>query len=152
MNIDERYQGHFKAISKAGLAPKIFLTLKEIRKKEDASKLSNNAKREKRSGGRERNTYFCIGFSKIWWEKIYNIIKKLRDYNGIIWLRLRMSYHRSPNLGELSQGDLVSKIRRDLASKDFLDRECNCNTTTKVNGRCVYGGECLICCVIYKVK
>ena len=62
-----------------------------------------------------------------------------------------MAYHRYPNLGELLQGDLVSKIRCNLASKDFLDRECNCNTTTKVKSRCEYGGECSRCCVIYKV-
>ena len=63
-----------------------------------------------------------IGFSKIWRVNIYNVIKKLRDSNGIKWLRMRMSYHRFPNLGELLQEDLVSKIRRNLASKDFLDR------------------------------
>ena len=28
-------------------------------------KLNNDTKREKRSGGQERTTYFCIGFSKI---------------------------------------------------------------------------------------
>ena len=52
MKIDERCQGQAKALSKAGLDPKIFPTLKEIWKKEDASKLSNGAKRERRSGGR----------------------------------------------------------------------------------------------------
>ena len=62
-----------------------------------------------------------------------------------------MSYHRFPNLGKLLQGDLVSKIRRDLASKCFLDRECNCNSATKVNCICVYRGECHSCGVIYKV-
>ena len=65
MKIDERYQGHAKALSKAGLAPKVYRTLKEIWKKADAPKLNNDAKREKRSGGRERSTYFCIGFSKL---------------------------------------------------------------------------------------
>ena len=77
--------------------------------------------------------------------------KNLRDSNGIKWLRMQMSYNRFPNLGELLQGDLVSKTRRNLASKAFLDRECNCNTSTKVKGRCTYGGECQRCCVIYKV-
>ena len=114
----------------------------EIWKKADALKMKKDAKRKKRSGGRERSTYSCIGFSKIWREKIYNIIKKLRDSNGIKWLRTRMSYHRFPNLGELLQGDLVIKIRRNLASKDFIDTECNCNTNTKVKGKCAYGGEC----------
>ena len=52
MKIDERYQGHAKALSKAGLDPKIFPTLKEIWKKEDALRLSSDTKREKRSGGR----------------------------------------------------------------------------------------------------
>ena len=63
----------------------------------------------------------------------------------------RMSYPKLPNLEELLQGYLVNKIRRNLSSKDFLDRKCNCNTTTKVKGRCTYGGECCRCCVIYKV-
>ena len=72
--IDERYNGLSKALSKSGLAPKIYQTLWEIRKKSDASKLNNDSKRVKRSGGRERTTYFCIGFSKIRQENIYNII------------------------------------------------------------------------------
>ena len=77
MKIDERYQGHAKALSKAGLAPKVYPTLNEIWKKADVSKMNNGEKREKRSGGRELTMYFCIGFTKIWWEKIYNIIKKI---------------------------------------------------------------------------
>ena len=58
MKIDEIYQGHAKALSKSRLAPKIFATLKEIWKKADTSKMNNDAKQEKRSGGRERSTYF----------------------------------------------------------------------------------------------
>ena len=53
---------------------KIYLTLKEIWRKADALKLNNDAKRKKRTGGQEHTTYFCIGLSKIWQEKIYNII------------------------------------------------------------------------------
>ena len=45
-----------------------------------------------------------------------------RDSNGIKWLRTQMSYHRFPNLGELLQGDLVNKIRRNLAPKYFINR------------------------------
>ena len=44
-------------------------------KKADALKLNNDVKWEKRNVGQERTMYFCIGFSKIWWEKIYKIIK-----------------------------------------------------------------------------
>ena len=48
MKLDERYQGHAKALSKAGLAPKVYPTLNEIWKKADASKLKNT-----QSGKRE---------------------------------------------------------------------------------------------------
>ena len=51
MKIDEGYQGHAKALSKAGMVQQIYLTLKEIWKKADPSKFNNDAKREKRSGG-----------------------------------------------------------------------------------------------------
>ena len=47
MKIYERYLWHAKALSKAGLAPKIFLTLKWIWNKTDASKINNAAKRGK---------------------------------------------------------------------------------------------------------
>ena len=46
---------------------------------------------------------------------------------------------------------MVSKLRRYLESKYFLDRECNKNSTKNLNVRCVYGSECSRCCVIYKV-
>ena len=127
MRIDKRYQGHAKALSKYGLSPKIVPTLKEIWMKADASEMNNDANSEKRSGGRRHNAYLCTRFSKIRREKIYNIIEKLRDSNGITWLRMRMSYCRLPNLEELLQGDLVIKNRRDLAYKYVFDRECNCN-------------------------
>ena len=46
MRKDERHQGHANALSKAGMAPKILLTLKEIWKKADPSRLSNEANQE----------------------------------------------------------------------------------------------------------
>ena len=36
--------------------------------------------------------------------------------------------------------------------KYFLNRECNCNSTTKVKVTCEYKGECRACCAVYKVK
>ena len=47
MKIYERYQGNSKALSKDGLALKVYPTLNEIWKKADALKLNNDAKREK---------------------------------------------------------------------------------------------------------
>ena len=75
MRIDKKIHGYANYLTKADLAPNRFPTLKEIWKKSGASKLSNDAKRENRSGRRGRSGYFCVGFSKIWREKIYNIIK-----------------------------------------------------------------------------
>ena len=56
MRIDEKYQGHAKALTESGLSPKIFPSLKEIWKKVDYSKLNNYAKREIRSGGKGHST------------------------------------------------------------------------------------------------
>ena len=44
MRIGREYQGRAKAFTKAGLAPNIFRSIKEIWKKVDASKLNNDAK------------------------------------------------------------------------------------------------------------
>ena len=62
-----------------------------------------------------------------------------------------MSYHRFQNLGELLQGDLTCKLREGIYSKDFQDRECNCNEGSKVDGLCAYNGQCRKSCVVYKV-
>ena len=43
-----------------------------------------------------------------------------------------MSYHRFPNIGEVLQGDMIGKLRKGIGMKYFLDRECNCSSTTKV--------------------
>ena len=48
MNIDERYQGHAKALSKARLAPKVYPTMNGIWKKADTSKIKKT-----QSGRRE---------------------------------------------------------------------------------------------------
>ena len=62
-----------------------------------------------------------------------------------------MFYHKFPNLGELIWEDLVSKPIKGLASKDFIFREYNFNSTSKVNAMLAYRGECCGYCVVYKV-
>ena len=49
-----------------------------------------------------------------------------------------MSYHRFPNIGEVLQGDMIGKLRKGIGMKYFLDRECDCSSTTKVKGECAY--------------
>ena len=39
--------------------------------------------------------------------------------HGLKWLRLSMSYHKFPNMGENLQGDLKSKLMEGIESKDF---------------------------------
>ena len=56
MKIYERYQGNAKALSKSGMAPKVYPTLNKIWKKTDASKLNKDAKRENGRGEKERVT------------------------------------------------------------------------------------------------
>ena len=75
MWIDKKYQGHANVLTKDGLAPNIFPSIKEIRKKSDASNVNNGAKRENRSGGRGPSTYFYASLSKILWENIFNTIE-----------------------------------------------------------------------------
>ena len=82
----------------------------------------NYAKRENRSAGRH-NTHFCVGFYKIWREKIHIIIKRLCDANGINWLRARISYQRFLNLRELIKGYLEIKLLKRLSSEEFVDRD-----------------------------
>ena len=85
---------------------------------------------------------------------ILNIIYYILYVNNahdLKWLRVRMSYHRFPNLGEVLHGDMIGKLRKGIGSKDFLDREYNCSSSTKVKGECAYEGDCRACCIVYKV-
>ena len=63
-----------------------------------------------------------------------------------------MSYYSFPKLEDHTQADLVSNTRKSLSAKDFFNRDCSWNSTTKVNGICAYGVECWKCCIVKKVK
>ena len=110
-----------------------------------------------RGGGVKSNSveihhsYLCIGFSQLWRKKIHSVIKRFRNAHGLKWPRVRFSYHKFRNLGEILQSDLVRKIRKGVESKYLLNCEFNCNSTTKVKFTCACGGECRTFCVFYKV-
>ena len=74
--------------------------------------------REKAKKAKEsrRQSYFCIGVSKVWTgaRNIPKIIKRLKKKHGIGWLRPSMSYHRFTNLSEMFQGDLTTKLNENL--------------------------------------
>ena len=63
-----------------------------------------------------------------------------------------MSYHKFPNLGEILGGDLTGKLMKDVKSQDYMDRPCNCNKASKVDGKCIYGDKCRKCIVVYKCE
>eukprot|EP00957_Ditylum_brightwellii_P059110 4485026-Ditylum_brightwellii.AAC.1 len=63
-----------------------------------------------------------------------------------------MAYQRFTNLCERFRGDLLSKINADVESLDFMDRPCDCNQASQVNGQRVYQGKCRKMCIIYKAQ
>ena len=99
-----------------------------------------------------RRTYFCVGISEAFKGKnaIHVLLKKLRNKHNLKWLRISMSYHKFANLGELFSGDLTGKVMKGVESLDFMDRDCNCNRASMVDGNCIFGGDCRKCIVVYK--
>ena len=88
----------------------------------------------------------------MWQEKIHSVIKILQKYYGLKWILVRIYYHRLSNIGEILQGDILGKPRKGIVSKDFLNREYNCSSTTKLKVTCAYKGECGVCRLVYKVE
>jgi hypothetical protein len=98
-----------------------------------------------------RTVWFCLGMSKGWNNPIHAILKELQNKHGLTtWLRVSMSYHKFSNLREIFQGDLNRKLMDGIESRDFMDRPCNCNRASKIDGKCAYNGECRKMCVVYK--
>jgi hypothetical protein len=146
MMMDELYPVHAKALKKANLAPDIFPTLGEILNNQQMDPTVNNAKEKKDM----RTVRFCLGMSKWWNDPVHTILKELRKKHELTWLRVTMSYHKFSNLREIFQGDLNQKLMDGIISHDLMDRPCNCNCMSKIDGKCAYNGECRKMCVIYK--
>ena len=85
-------------------------------------------------------------------EEIHSITKILWKAHNLRSLWTKFYYHQFPNLVEILHGDPLRKIREGIDSKGFLNHEYNFNSTTKVKVICAYGGEYIVCCVVYKVK
>ena len=156
--IDKIYPLHADALKIAGIAPKIFPTFFELEKlRNKFTKSEQEMKKKAKEKKRKRDTFFCIGVSKCSQHThkhppFHAIIKKLRDNYNLKWLRVSMSYHRFPNLGQAFQGDLCSKLIKNVNSLDFGDMPCNCNRTSRINGECVYKGDCRKSLVVYKAE
>jgi hypothetical protein len=151
--MDILYPLHAKALRAANLAPPIFPTHGEILDTIDERRKSRQVEEGTANNkSRDRRTVrFCIGMSKHWGNPVHARIKELRNKHGLNWLRVTMSYHRFTNLRGIFQGDLNKKLMEGIISRDFQDLACNCNKVTKIDGECIYGGDCRKSCVVYKV-
>jgi len=158
ITIDKIYPLHAEALKIAKLAPKkfpTFLELETLRTK--LTKLEKEKEKEKKKSKRSRQTFFCIGVSQSSIRKdnhppFHETITRLRNKYNLKWLRVSISYHKFPNLGQQFQSDLTSKLQKDLKSEDFMDRPCNCTRTSKVNGECLYKRNCRKSIVVYKAE
>ena len=150
--MDELYPLHAKALWAANLAPPIFPTHGKIldslmmREPKKNDKCNNDKK-----GEDKWMIWFCIGMSKHWSNPIHARIKELHEKHGLKWLWVSIYYHRFANLRGIFQSDLNKKLIEGIISRDFCDLECNCNKLSKVEGRCIFGGDCRKSCVVYKV-
>ena len=103
---------------------------------------------------RLRQKYFCVGVSPVFRGKdaIPITLKRLRNKHGLKWLRVSMSYHKFSNLREIFNGDLTGKLLKGITSRDYMDRPCNCQSQSKVNGKCMYGPNFRKSIVVYNCE
>jgi len=142
MKLDEIYPEHFKALNKAELvedfeAPTLGGKTLEL---EAASKDEvGQAIKKRRERDRKRAIYFKVGFCNYWRTPIHKTIRKVKArFLTLTWLRVSMSYHRFSNMRELFQGNLNTKLNRNIISKDFQNLPCNCRNKQA----CPYSGKC----------
>ena len=150
MKLDEIYPEHFEALNKADLlknfeVPTLGAKAAEL---EAASKDEvGQATKKRRERDRKRAIYFKVGFSQYWRKPIHKTIREVKSrFPSLKWLRVSMSYHRFSNLRELFQGDLNTKLNRNVVSKDFQNLPCNCRNKKA----CPYGGKCRHSIVVYQ--
>ena len=108
------------------------------------------AKKKSRDETRLRNMWVCIGYSRALTTPIHKLINNLKGQLGLQWVRVSMSYHRFPNLREIFQQDLTTKLNADVISKDFETRECNCRPTASSSTECRYNNICRTSLIVYQ--
>ena len=82
----------------------------------------------------------------------FPVLQSRSELETILGHRISMAYRRFPNVRDLYRGDLDSKLNKGLTSEEVKPRACNCIAPNKRDGKCVYGEECRVPCVIYKIK
>ena len=149
--LDELYPVHFGALSDANLLNNSTIpTLEELQQSSsltETEKLKILKIKKWQAKDRKRMTFFKIGYCDFWKKLIHKIINETnRKFPCLSWLRVGMSYHRFCNIRELLQGDLNSKLYKNLQSLDFATLPCNCPKNTE----CRFAGKCQTPIVVYK--
>jgi len=165
LGLDVLYPHHTSALQQAGLAPKRFPTLGDavdlVHAREAAKAAAaadakapndDSAATKPKTFQPGRDTFAKFGFCRLWSVPLHSKLKQLRDKHGLKWLRLRMAYHRYPNVNEHLQTDLTKKIMSGVESRDFSQSlQCNCSPAHKFrDGECIYNGDCRRFCTIYR--
>eukprot|EP00957_Ditylum_brightwellii_P210381 15364905-Ditylum_brightwellii.AAC.1 len=90
--VDKIYPEHAEVLHKAGLAPELIPTFREIWKKDDGRLV------EKKKKQRDlRTTCFVLGYSQFFHDaEISKLLKHLRQYYRLKWLHISMVYRRYP--------------------------------------------------------
>lgn len=145
--MDQIHPEHAAALRSASLINK-FPTLQQALEQDEEDQAANEGKMKKKQG--ERNICPVAGFSRFWKTPAHKMATRLLKKHNMGWIRARAACKRFSNLGEKFDADLTHKLNKDLASLDFKDSPCNCNSRSKVAGRCAHGGRCRAKCIICK--
>ena len=154
-SLSELYPDAHKALLAAGLIkeggrlPKLGRLLAN----REAEKAASTAREEEMSKDR-RSTFCIVRYSGEWRMPISKTLKRLKEKHQLGWLHVRICHRRHNNLQEMLLTDGQSKLMehvQDLTSAQKYS--CNCPSSHKVDGRCIYGDDtqCTLACTIYKV-
>ena len=90
-----------------------------------------------------------VGKAAKWKTPIWITINELKKKYDLPWIRGSMSYHRFPNLREIFNGDLNSKLNREIISRDYQNLPCNCRN--RLTTTCDYNNMCRDKLIVYQV-
>ena len=65
------------------------------------------------------------------------MLKRLQNKFNIKWLRVSILYHKFPNVRELFQGNLITKLNKHIELVDFMDLSCNCSALASRREMCI---------------
>jgi hypothetical protein len=156
-SLSDIYPDVHSALQKSGYftGEKKLPSLGQVLDNREREQMASQLRKEERKKDK-RNVYVLSRWSGNWRTKpIHKTIKKLADRRGLKWLRARMVHKRHQNLKEMLLGDIQRKVSRGVVSAEYekktRKKKCNCRSSHKVDGQCIYGEECETCSVVYKV-